>query len=232
MSYTSPFKLISEPIVISGMSGRLPESDTIDEFAQNLYNNVDMVTEDDRRWPTGWPQININSYNNFQFDQGTFGMNHRMGKIKNIDKIDGLFFGLLKTLGDTVDPQSRILLETSYEAIIDAGIQTFSQLIEYLNLNSFSGINPQTLRGSNTGVYIGYSSFSMPDGMPEDLHPDSQFNVAEVLSTQQGQAKCLYANRISFFLDLRGPSQVVDTACSSSQFALNTALIDLNLGLN
>ncbi len=42
----------SEDIVISGMSGRFPESDTIDEFAQNLYNNVDMITEDDRRWPT------------------------------------------------------------------------------------------------------------------------------------------------------------------------------------
>jgi fatty acid synthase len=42
----------SEDIVISGISGRFPESDTIDEFAQNLYNNVDMITEDDRRWPT------------------------------------------------------------------------------------------------------------------------------------------------------------------------------------
>lgn len=42
-----------EPIVISGMSGRFPESDTISEFAENLYNNVDMVVVDDRRWPTG-----------------------------------------------------------------------------------------------------------------------------------------------------------------------------------
>jgi fatty acid synthase len=43
----------NEDIVISGMGGRFPESDTVDEFAQNLYNKVDMIVEDDRRWPTG-----------------------------------------------------------------------------------------------------------------------------------------------------------------------------------
>ncbi len=52
-SHTIPMKTIGEDIVISGMSGRYPESDSTDEFAQNLYNNVDMITEDNRRWPTG-----------------------------------------------------------------------------------------------------------------------------------------------------------------------------------
>ncbi len=47
-------KTISEDIVISGMSGRFPESDSVDEFADNLYNNVDMITLDNRRWPTGY----------------------------------------------------------------------------------------------------------------------------------------------------------------------------------
>ncbi len=48
-------KLLKEndDIVISGMGGRFPESDTVDEFAQNLYNKVDMIVDDDRRWPTG-----------------------------------------------------------------------------------------------------------------------------------------------------------------------------------
>ena len=45
--------VITEDIVISGMSGRYPESNTTDEFAQNLYNNVDMITDDSRRWPAG-----------------------------------------------------------------------------------------------------------------------------------------------------------------------------------
>jgi fatty acid synthase len=43
----------NEDIVISGMGGRFPESDTVDEFANNLYNNVDMIVDDDRRWPKG-----------------------------------------------------------------------------------------------------------------------------------------------------------------------------------
>jgi hypothetical protein len=42
-----------EEIVISGIGGRFPESDTVDEFANNLYNKVDMIVDDDRRWPTG-----------------------------------------------------------------------------------------------------------------------------------------------------------------------------------
>ncbi len=42
-----------EEIVISGIGGRFPESDTVDEFANNLYNKVDMIVDDDRRWPKG-----------------------------------------------------------------------------------------------------------------------------------------------------------------------------------
>ncbi len=49
-------------------------------------------------------------------------MNHRMGKLKEIEKFDGPFFGIMPKMGDIVDPQSRILLETTYEAIVDAGI--------------------------------------------------------------------------------------------------------------
>ncbi len=49
----STFLKIQEDLVISGMSGRFPESDTVNEFAENLYNKKDMVIVDDRRWPTG-----------------------------------------------------------------------------------------------------------------------------------------------------------------------------------
>ncbi|XP_054161075.1 fatty acid synthase-like [Oppia nitens] len=177
------------------MSGRFPESDSTDEFADNLYNKVDMITVDDRRWPTD-----------------LYGMNPRMGKLKNIDKFDGLFFGITSTMTDVIDPQSRIVLETTYEAIVDAGI------------------NPQSLRGSDTGVYIGFSSFGMPEGLPEDVQPDSQSTMTETLLWLPGAQKCLYANRISFVYDFRGPSMIIDTACSSSLVAFNTAFNDIRLG--
>ena len=51
--------IMDEDIVISGMSGRFPESDSTDEFAHNLYNGVDMITSDNRRWPTGKTKINF-----------------------------------------------------------------------------------------------------------------------------------------------------------------------------
>ena len=88
------------------------------------------------------------------------------------------------------------------------------------------------MRGSDTGVYIGYSSFGMPEGVPEDVQPDLQSAMTETLLNLQGSSKALYANRISFVFDFNGPSLVIDTACSSSLVAFNTAMNDLRLGLN
>ncbi len=56
------------------------------------------------------------------FQKDLYGMSHRMGKLKEIDKFDGPFFGLMSELADAIDPHSRILLETTYEAVCDAGI--------------------------------------------------------------------------------------------------------------
>ena len=50
-----------------------------------------------------------------------YGMNTRMGRVQNVDKFDGSYFGYLGKNGDAIDPESRILLETTYEAIVDAG---------------------------------------------------------------------------------------------------------------
>jgi len=50
-------------------------------------------------------------------------MNPRMGKLKQIEKFDGAFFGMMSEVADPIDPHSRILLETTYEAICDAGIE-------------------------------------------------------------------------------------------------------------
>lgn len=109
-----------DEIVISGISGRFPNSDNIAEFAYNLYNKVDMVDDDERRWRHTNPEIP-----------------KRSGKINNLEKFDASFFGVNFKQARAMDPQSRLLLEHSYEAVIDAGI------------------NPRSLRGSNTAVFIG-----------------------------------------------------------------------------
>uniref|UniRef100_UPI0037E9BFCC fatty acid synthase n=1 Tax=Semicossyphus pulcher TaxID=241346 RepID=UPI0037E9BFCC len=94
-----------EEIVIAGISGRLPESDNLEEFWENLMNGVDMVTEDDRRWTAG-----------------LHGLPKRNGKLKDITKFDASFFGVHAKQANTMDPQLRILLEVAYEAILDGGL--------------------------------------------------------------------------------------------------------------
>ena len=53
---------------------------------------------------------------------GLFGINNRMGKLKDLNRLDGAFFGIHQRLSDTIEPNSRILLETTFEAIVDAGM--------------------------------------------------------------------------------------------------------------
>jgi fatty acid synthase, animal type len=114
------FKNPEDEIVISGISGRFPNSNNVAEFSDNLYNKVDMVDDDERRWRHTNPEIP-----------------KRSGKINNLEKFDASFFGIHSKQAQTMDPQCRVLLEHAYEAVLDAGI------------------NPKSLRGSRTGVFLG-----------------------------------------------------------------------------
>ncbi|KAL6257977.1 hypothetical protein P5V15_011573 [Pogonomyrmex californicus] len=94
-----------EEIVISGIAGRFPESNNVEELKKNLLNKVDLVTDDNRRWELDHPDIP-----------------KRTGKVSNIGKFDALFFGVHFKQAHTMDPMCRMLLEHAYEAILDAGI--------------------------------------------------------------------------------------------------------------
>ncbi|XP_071318722.1 fatty acid synthase [Trachinotus anak] len=94
-----------DEIVIAGISGRLPESNNLEEFWENLINGVDMVTEDNRRWTPG-----------------LYGLPKRNGKLKDISHFDAAFFGVHPKQANTMDPQLRLMLEIAYEAIVDGGL--------------------------------------------------------------------------------------------------------------
>ncbi|CAG2113251.1 unnamed protein product [Medioppia subpectinata] len=100
-----------DDIVVSGMSGRFPLSDTTDEFAKNLFSGVDMVTEDDSRWPIG-----------------LYDMSGRMGKLDCYKDFDSPFFGLNDQIIAASDPQARMLLEVAYEAMMDAALASMKTL--------------------------------------------------------------------------------------------------------
>ena len=93
-----------EKIVISGIAGRYPGSDSIDQLRDNLFDNKDLITEDDSRWPPG-----------------LYGLPKRHGKVSNINKFDAQFFGIHGKQVNAMDSQLRILLEKTYEAIMDSG---------------------------------------------------------------------------------------------------------------
>lgn len=179
-----------EDIAITGFSGRLPESSNIEEFKRNLFNGVDMVNDDPRRW-----------------EKGLYGLIDRMGKIKDEDLcvFDQQFFGVHQKQAECMDPQLRMLLEVTHEAIFDAGI------------------NPAEVRGSRTGVYVGVSSSETEQHWTSDPDLVNGYGLT-------GCARAMFANRISYTFDFKGPSYSVDTACSSSLYALEQAFSDIRAG--
>ncbi|XP_062142807.1 fatty acid synthase [Drosophila sulfurigaster albostrigata] len=178
-------------IVISGLSGKFPESSNIEEFKQNLLNGIDMVTGDPRRW-----------------EAGIYGLPERMAKMRDedLEKFDDTFFSVHQKQAELMDPCMRMLLELTHEAIIDAGI------------------NPSELRGSRTGVYIGLSFVETEHEIP-NMEPSSINGYCLT-----GCARAMFANRISYTFDFKGPSFIVDTACSSSLVALSHAYTDMRAG--
>merc|ERR1712089_104211 len=114
-------------------------------------------------------------------------------------------FGVHPKQAHAMDPQLRMMLEVVYEAITDAGV------------------NPVSVRGSRTGVFLGCSASESHDAWSADLE-----NIVGYEMT--GCTRSMFANRISYFFDFKGPSFAIDTACSSSLLALDQALRSIRSG--
>ncbi|XP_057332495.1 fatty acid synthase [Microplitis mediator] len=176
-------------IVITGFSGRLPESENIEEFKRNLFDGIDLVTDDERRWP-----------------RGLHGLPARSGKLKDLASFDATFFGVHAKQATVMDPQLRMLLELTHEAIVDAGI------------------NPTEIRGSKTGVFVGVSDSESDEFWTADPDMVNGYGLT-------GCCRAMFPNRISYTFDLTGPSFAVDTACSSSLYAMHQAVMSMRTGL-
>jgi acyl transferase domain-containing protein/acyl-CoA synthetase (AMP-forming)/AMP-acid ligase II/acyl carrier protein/SAM-dependent methyltransferase len=133
-------------------------------------------------------------------------MNTRWGGfLKNVDQFAADFFEISPREAMQMDPQQRLLLEVAWEALENAGLP------------------PLQLAGSQAGVFIGISSFDYAL-----LQLKEAASIDAYAGT--GAAHSIAANRISYFLDLRGPSLAVDTACSSSLVAVHQACESLRRG--
>ncbi|MFE7974834.1 type I polyketide synthase [Streptomyces shenzhenensis] len=121
------------------------------------------------------------------------------GFIADPDAFDNEFFTISPREAAAMDPQQRLLLQSAWRAVEDAGIA------------------PRDLAGTRTGVYVGIMGNEWAH-----LHLTDYANVTAQVGS--GNGYCMTANRISYHLDLKGPSLAVDTACSSSLVAAHLAV--------
>ncbi|KRV50593.1 polyketide synthase [Wenjunlia vitaminophila] len=190
-----------EPIAVVGLGCRYPGgADTPDRLWELLAEGRDAVTQ----VPQG--RWDIDAY--YSPDPDMPGrMPHVWGGfLDDAAGFDAEFFGIAPREALAMDPQQRLLLEVAWEAL------------------EHSGTAPKGLGGSRTGVYVGIASpgylierLRDPEGV-EDVH------------TVTGGAHSTAVGRLSYLLDLRGPSVAVDTACSSSLVAVHLACQGLRAG--
>ena len=191
---------LTEPIAIIGLGCRLPgEVNGPDALWDLMAARRSAVTAlPDDRWQAfddGSPQT-----------AAALAATTRWGSfLGDVAGFDADFFGIAPGEADYIDPQQRLMLEVTVEALEHAGIPA------------------ESLQRSQTGVFVGACVSEYGYLASRDL---SQVDVW----TGTGGALSIIANRLSYFLDLRGPSLTVDTACSSSLVAVHLACQSLRTG--
>ncbi|KAF6823072.1 type I polyketide synthase [Colletotrichum plurivorum] len=139
-------------------------------------------------------------------NEKTLGKTTKRGYfLEAIDHFDPVFFGISPKEAQQMDPQQRLSLEVAWEALEDAGI------------------DPESLSGSDTAVFMGVNSDDYSKLLLEDLpNVDAWMGI--------GTAYCGVPNRISYHLNLMGPSSAVDAACASSLVAIHHGAQSITTG--
>ena len=201
----------AEPIAVVGLSGRYPEAWDVAAFWENLKAGRDCIVEVPvDRWD--W-----RDYYSADRTQGGHHYSRWGGFIGGVDEFDPLFFSMSPLEAERIDPQERLFLQHAWMAVEDAGYTRSS-------LHGVSDSRGQRgyAVGEQVGVYVGvmYSEYQL-------------FGAeASLRGRRMGLAGSFasIANRVSYALDLHGPSMTVDTMCSSSLTAIHLACQDLRAG--
>jgi polyketide synthase PksM len=183
----------SVDVAIIGMSCRYPKSENIEAFWQNLKNGTDCITEVPGN---RWKEFS-NWYHPDPYHAGT-ASNKWGGFIDDVDAFDPLFFGISPSDAEFMDPQQRIFLEECLKTIESAGYA------------------PSSLSDQSCGVYVGCAAGDYGKVLAAK---GKDTNGAAFLGTSNS----ILAARISYHLNLKGPSVAIDTACSSSLTAIHLA---------
>ena len=182
------------PIAIVGMACRFPGAPDIDTFWHQLKQGANAVT--DGRQDSG-------SWDGVLGDPKAADPKFRRGAyINDIDLFDSRFFQISPIEARTMDPQQRMLLETSWHALEDAGI------------------DPEVLKGSRAGVFAGVGSSEYRDLLTSRGQDYSYAGTNDAIAV----------GRLSFALGFEGPAFPVNLACASSLAAVHQAVVSLQRG--
>lgn len=186
-------------IAIVGLGCRFPGAANPDEFWANLIGNLDSIA--------AVPADRFDVTTHYSPRPRTPGrsVSRLGGFLDEPFTFDAGFFGISPAAARNMDPQHRILLQVTWEALENAGIR------------------PSSLAGSRTGVFIGQATSEYSD-------EDSSLAEQDIHRMVGRHLRSMAAGRVSYALDLRGPSIVVDTACSSSLVAVHMARRSLLCG--
>ena len=180
-----------DAIAIVGMACRFPGADDLEGFWRRLAAGEHAVT-DGRRDGGPWGGVAGDPH-------GENGIERRGAFVEGIDRFDAAFFRIAPIEAKAMDPRQRLLLETSWLAIEDAGI------------------DPGTLKGSRTGVYAGVGSSEY----------QRLITAAGRADNYLGTAGSVAVGRVAFALGLEGPAVPVDLACAASLVAVHQAVVAL-----
>jgi polyketide synthase PksN len=182
------------------MSGVMPQADNMEEYWEKLSAAENNMVT--LIPPDRW---DWKTYYGNPMEEKNKTLSKWGGFMREVDKFDPLFWGISPREAEMMDPQQRIFLESVWGAIEDSGHRV------------------SDLSGTKTGLFVGAATRDYIDMMA--------MNQAELDGySASGTSHAILVNRVSFLLNLHGPSAPLDTACSSSLVALHRAIESIHTG--